>query len=434
MQFLHKNTKIYRLIFGDNTNMVLAKKIHIMMTFLLMIIIMIGFVSNIMIQMNYLSNVANALGLCTAAYFYIQARNSKDFYSTVPAFFVVSLVLLAFAWISNAGYDGNIPFLMMVCFLATYIVVRQSMRLIVLFSYISLFVVLSLVQYYKIIDIVYYDNMTQRMIDISVGGVLYIFFMYYLVDIVITTYTKENSMLENVNAEKNKLFSIISHDLKNPLASLRDMSKLMSSEYESFNDKERKELLLDMRESTEQVYELLENLLDWSRSQSGRVQSMPVVLSVFSLVDNCKDLLQLMASKKGVDIRNEVHNTVCLYADPSMLHTVIRNIMTNAIKFSHQGGIIRVFSFQSPDADETIIGIQDSGTGIADEKIGALFSIQSHSSQRGTAGEHGTGLGLVLCREFIEKHHGRIWVESTLGKGSTFYFSLPNIQAKTSQQ
>jgi len=432
MQSLHKNAKMYRLIFGDNSNIVLAKKIHIMMTFLLMIIIMIGFVSNIIIGMNYLSNVANGLGLCTAAYFYFQARNSKDFYRTVPAFFVVSLLLLSFAWISNAGYDGNIPFLMMVCFLATYIVVRQSMRLIVLFSYVLMFVVLSLVQHYNLIGIVSYDNMTQRMVDIAVGGVLYIFFMYYLVDIIITTYTKENTMLENVNAERNKLFSIISHDLKNPLASLRDMTRVMSSEYDSFNDNERKELLSDMRESTEQVYELLENLLDWSRSQSGRVQITPVVFSLFSLVDNCKDLLQLMASKKGIFIRNEIQNTDVLYADPSMLHAVMRNIITNAIKFSHTGGIIRIYSFQSHDGDETVIAVQDSGTGIAEEKIGALFSIQSHSSQRGTAGEHGTGLGLVLCREFIEKHHGRIWVESTLGKGATFYFSLPNISTKSS--
>jgi signal transduction histidine kinase len=167
----------------------------------------------------------------------------------------------------------------------------------------------------------------------------------------------------------------------------------------------------------------LENLLEWSRSQTGRIQMKPENIDLYKLVDDNVDFLQNQAGNKKIQLINKVASPTHVHADDNMLNTVIRNLISNAIKYTGEGGSITVSSYEKDGMVK--ISVIDTGIGIKPENIEKLFRIDVNYSTKGTADETGTGLGLILCKEFISRNKGEIWVESELGKGSTFKFTLP---------
>ena len=239
--------------------------------------------------------------------------------------------------------------------------------------------------------------------------------------------TEINKELETLNATKDKLFSIIAHDLKNPIAAFKQAMEVITIEYQSFNDEERMELLTEINKSSKHLYETLENLLQWSLSQRGKVQYNPVEFELNSVADSVTNFLKQQAHTKDITIKNNVPHRLFVFADINMINTVIRNLVSNAIKFTDTYGSVSVNAHTS--GNEVIVSVVDTGVGISPDKIGKIFSIESQITTSGTNNEKGTGLGLLICKEFVEKNGGKIWVESRPNIGTSFYFSLPISQS-----
>jgi PAS domain S-box-containing protein len=238
----------------------------------------------------------------------------------------------------------------------------------------------------------------------------------------------ENSLRENesklrdLNAQKDQFFSIIAHDLVNPFNGILGFSGLLKEEISEGDYTNCFEYAEIIEQSSKQSVDLLRNLLDWARAHTGRIQFQPIRFDLGDLISANKLFFDTVAGQKTIRIINECASEVEVFADKQMLQTILRNLISNAIKFTQAGGEI-VISV-SRIAEDLIISVRDNGIGIAKERLEKLFQIEESKSTLGTVGESGTGLGLMLCREFVEKHGGKLWVDSELGQGSTFSFSL----------
>ncbi len=263
----------------------------------------------------------------------------------------------------------------------------------------------------------------------EVGGVDYLSKPFQITELLARVRThvenkRYRERLEKLNATKDKFFSIIAHDLKNPISSIKNSVDLMTRLYHEFSDKERLSYLSELKETTENVFELLQNLLAWSRTQTNRIEFNPDLFDLKLVSDNITSLLAHQAGLKKISLKHEIEQDTMVFADVNMVATVIRNIVSNAIKFTKDNGTIKIYSKPSKE-DKILIYVEDSGIGIEQDKISKLFSISSNYSTPGTNSESGTGLGLILCKEFVDINQGTINVESMVGKGTTFIIELP---------
>jgi signal transduction histidine kinase len=229
--------------------------------------------------------------------------------------------------------------------------------------------------------------------------------------------------LKQINDTKDKFFSIIAHDLKNPLSAI-----IMSSDFlldkTDFIDKEKRDRALKtVSNSAHKLHRLLDNLLTWSRTQTGSIRFNPERLNLKRIVEETINFLSENAKKKNIDIHATVDETIEITADLNMCMTIIRNLLSNAIKFTNSGGTVNIEAEQKEKFVE--IAVVDNGVGISPENIEKLFRIDMNFSTKGTSSEIGTGLGLSVCKEFVGKHGGKIWAESDIDNGSTFRFTLP---------
>lgn len=232
----------------------------------------------------------------------------------------------------------------------------------------------------------------------------------------------EKKLLE-LNANKDKFFSIISHDLKSPFSVLLGSTEMLISEYDEFTEEEKRELIGGLYRSITNVYNLLEGLLEWSRLQIGQLSYNPQQINLYNIGNQIVELISPNALKKGILLQSNIANNEFVYADYQMVNTVLRNLVTNAIKYSEKGGSVKILSEQ--DKEKVKIIVKDTGVGIKDSDLDKLFRIEIHHTTAGTNNEPGTGVGLILCKELVEKNKGKIWVESEFGKGSRFCFTLP---------
>ncbi len=232
----------------------------------------------------------------------------------------------------------------------------------------------------------------------------------------------EKNLIE-LNANKDKFFSIISHDLKSPFQGILGIIQFLESEYETLSEEEKRESINLINNSSIKVYSLIEGLLEWSRAQTGRLEFNPENIILNDLLEEVRDLLNQNAKSKNISILSKIEKGTVVLADPYMLSTVLRNLISNAIKFTFPKGEIEIFSGREKDFIK--ITVADNGIGMNEANKNKLFRIESHHTTAGTNNEIGTGVGLILCKELIEKHNGKIWVESELGVGSKFIFTLP---------
>jgi signal transduction histidine kinase len=230
--------------------------------------------------------------------------------------------------------------------------------------------------------------------------------------------------LKQLNSTKDKLLSIIAHDLKNPFNILIGFSNILIENFHKYNDNRKLDILQMLFQSAKTGHLLLDNLLLWSRSQSGNIQFTPTRTTPGEIVNLTLLQIKSFASYKNITIDYPLEDAnITITADINMINTVLRNLISNAIKFSQKGSTIII---ETKSSDHNILfRIKDSGTGMTQDAINNLFIMNKTVSEKGTAGESGTGLGLIICKEFIEKHNGQIWAESEEGKGSTFSFTLP---------
>jgi K+-sensing histidine kinase KdpD len=222
---------------------------------------------------------------------------------------------------------------------------------------------------------------------------------------------------------KDKLFSIISHDLRNPLATMQSFLKLITQHHEKLDEEEKKKLVKEAQGSLDYLNELLYNLLQWSKSQMHLLEFKPETLQAKTVIEKNIRLLYLQAHMKQVQINTSVDEKLTLFADKEMLDFIIRNLLSNAIKFSHKNSTIDIEVQSLPGA--VSIAVMDEGVGMSEETKQQLLQASLSNSRRGTAKERGTGLGLLICKEFIARHGGELVIEQRAGKGSIFKVILP---------
>ncbi len=236
---------------------------------------------------------------------------------------------------------------------------------------------------------------------------------------------EQNNQLSELNVMKDKFFSIISYNLRSPFLSLLGLTEFIIKNLEYSSQEEIKEVVGNLRKSIENLYELLKNLLTWSTIQRGSLGYHPKQLHVQEIVARNITLLTPDARQKQIIIRSSIKEETMVYADADMVYAIIRNLISNALKFTDTSGKIEISATEDDQFVE--ISVLDTGIGIPEEDLPNLFRIDTRYKKRGTAGEEGTGIGLILCKELVEKNGGRIWVESKIGKGTTCKFTLPKV-------
>ncbi len=235
----------------------------------------------------------------------------------------------------------------------------------------------------------------------------------------------KNEELQKVNAEKDKYFAILAHDLRSPFNTLLGFTQIMVEDLSELKHEEIVKMAKAMRTSATGLYSLLENLLVWSGSQSGTTRFVPVQFSLQDVLQENLKLLQETAHAKSIDISVNIPQDIMVFADVNMIGSTIRNLVSNAVKFTHKSGKISITAKTIP-GNLIEISIKDSGMGMSEEMRSKLFRLNENIGRIGTEGEPTSGLGLILCKDFIEKNGGKIWVESKENEGSIFYFTLPS--------
>jgi len=244
-------------------------------------------------------------------------------------------------------------------------------------------------------------------------------------DTFIDKITKANEELLKTNSEKDKFFSIIAHDLRSPFQGFVGLTEIFAEGINDFPQEELAKLSKEMNVSANNLYKLLRNLLDWAKMQQDRMDFNPAKINLHEIVSQNIEISTHNSGKKGITIFNEIPKDQTLVADEAMLNSILRNLLSNAVKFTPKEGSI-YFRCHINDSGMTEISVTDTGIGMCDDLLNKLFKIEEKVGRIGTNGEPSTGLGLLLSKEFVEKHGGTIWALSEEGKGSTFYFTIPN--------
>jgi len=234
--------------------------------------------------------------------------------------------------------------------------------------------------------------------------------------------TSENELIK-LNANKDRFFSIISHDLKSPFSSILVLSEMLAEEFDELDNETKKEWVGAIKNQAKNIYDLLEKILEWAQTQTGRIEFNPEKFDLYNLVDDLFDLFAPNADRKEIILKNEIKENLLLFGDVNMNMTVLRNFISNAIKFTPKGGEIKIWTEETET--EYKVSVSDSGVGMDDKTLNNLFKIEVHNTSLGTEDERGTGVGLILCDEFVKKHNGKIIVTSEISKGSVFTYTIP---------
>ena len=232
-----------------------------------------------------------------------------------------------------------------------------------------------------------------------------------------------NEELKLSNSTKDKFFSIIAHDLKSPFNSLLGFSEILQEDWFGLDESRRFELVSIMHKTLGETYQLLINLLDWSRLQRHKMICEPDKVDLYDLVESIKSQFAAMALQKDISIISSISPNTVVLADKEMVSAILRNLLSNAIKFTQSRG--RIIIYARKKEDQLHCCIEDTGVGISKDIIAKIFDVEQNTTTRGTNGEKGTGLGLILCKEFATLNKGDLHLKSQEGKGSTFCFSLP---------
>lgn len=235
---------------------------------------------------------------------------------------------------------------------------------------------------------------------------------------------KSNTRLQELNAEKDKVLSVIGHDLRSPLSTILGISQLLERKHDGLDSPKRQELIGGITKTSSKLYELLENLLDWARLQRGAIKYSPSKQNVKELAQYAAEMYRENFVKKQIVVDVDIESDIFVLADTNMVESVLRNLISNALKFTERNGVVSINASKIDD-EWVEITVSDSGVGMDDDILANLFKIECNIGREGTEEEPSSGFGLLLCKDFILKHDGKIWANSKVGEGSTFHFTLP---------
>jgi len=243
---------------------------------------------------------------------------------------------------------------------------------------------------------------------------------------------QQTNELKEILATKDKIFSIIAHDLRSPFNTILGFSEILSNNWKVFDIAQKANYAKTINDQAKNTFNILENLLNWASSQTGQIIFKPETLNLSLVLKETVEAFELSAKIKNISINYFLPEEIEIYADRNMINTILRNLVSNSIKFTHENGQITLSASKKPDQIE--ITVSDNGVGLEKEKQTKLFVMGAVETTNGTANEKGCGLGLILCKEFVEKHGGEIWVESEEGKGCDFLFTLPIVNSMSDKE
>jgi len=449
---INRKLKAFRsTIFAEQENLTLENRLFLSAVVIGIILCINGSIISFLISPS-INTVIICLSLCSLlliVYYFIRYKGIVEFFK-VPMI-IISFIGISTIWVFDGGINGSDIMVLFVILMLALISVSDKNKKYVISFFLSLLITTYLIQLYRPDLIISIPSATNRWLDSFITAIYCSICIFLIITFVHKNYNTErlraedsekkykklleqaidseliikqqNTELLKLNADKDRFMSILSHDLKSPFNTILGYSELLHEDYEKYSPVQIKERLGIINDMSNKTYNLLEDLLLWTKSQSGEMNFQPKLIDLSKICHETIESLKLSANAKKININNLSTSTINLFADQNMLKTILRNLISNAIKFTYPNGKINIYA--ETDDNNINITIADNGVGIDQNDIPKLWDIASKHSTYGTADEKGTGLGLLLCKEFVEKHGGKIWVESELGKGSDFKFTLP---------
>lgn len=383
---------------------------------------------NLSLSLSYSIEISITL-FCIQSYLYYLARFKKQLETSILLTGINIHTLLVLNYFINAGIEGPTLILLALTFFLIITVASKKSNFIWIFVNLILVLGLLITEYYypKLITNPY-NNRSSLFIDTASLYLVVIILIYTGSTYMRDNYKKEKASaerraisMEKLNDEKDKLFSIISHDLRAPLATIHDYLQILSEE--NLDPAEKRSFENDLLQITRNTQDLLTNILTWSASQMEGLNAKIQEINVLVALRPTLTVQRAIAAKKDLKLSYAIDPSLQILADPDMLQVIIRNLINNSIKFTKPGGEIHIECRQLKT--NCLFAVRDTGIGMSNNKLAEIFSLKAHSTY-GTHNEKGVGLGLLLCNEFTEAQNGKIWVESTEGHGTVFYISLPS--------
>jgi signal transduction histidine kinase len=361
---------------------------------------------------------------------YYFVRFKKIVTPFVTPIIVAAILGISTIWVFNGGINGSNIMLAFIILILGILVVPKKIKKYIIILFIAANIFILLIQFYRPDLIINFPSETERWIDNIITLIYSSYFIYIIIRFVHKNYTlerlkaeKSELRLHQLNVDKDRFISILGHDLKSPFNNLLGLSELLTDEINNLKTEEIKDIAKNINKSAQITNKLLEDILMWARTQQGKIPFNPQKLSFTDIIKDTIEILRPSADAKNITLINFTEDQMHVFADIDMLKTVLRNLVSNAIKFTNNGGTININAEEN--FENVTISVSDNGIGIPPDNLTKLFDIAQILTTTGTAKETGTGLGLLLCKEFVEKHGGKIWVESEVGKGSDFKFTLP---------
>jgi len=344
---------------------------------------------------------------------------------------LISIIGTSLTWVFGAGINGQNFLIAMVVLVLSLVIISGRKQVYIMLGFIACILIIYLIQYFKPELIHNYTSESTRWFDSFLTTIYCSIFIYAILRFFRKNYVLENKRAEEnekkykaLNAEKDKFYSILAHDLRSPFNGLLGITQILAEELPNLSIETAQKMAVSSRNTTLKIYNLLENLLEWSRVHQGLVPFNPETLILMPIINDNISLAQEQSINKQIKIDIDFPDGLAVFADRHMLQTILRNLISNALKFTHQGGQMTIIARSFGDKSVEI-SVIDTGIGMSRTILDNLFRLDAQTNRKGTDNESSSGLGLLVCDELIGRLGGKLSVESEEGKGSRFTFTLP---------
>ncbi|MFO7829238.1 MAG: HAMP domain-containing sensor histidine kinase [Bacteroidales bacterium] len=421
---MKKRVSWFDLILGEERKFTLEERILNAILFSSILAGLLSFISDLLLNLGPAIYIMTLIGTVVLMLLYFFARMK---YSPGIVFAIYSVLLISvfiYLWYTNGGMLGAaLVFFMPMTFLIP-LFLRGRARILIFVFLLLMGAGLLLFEIHHPGFVKVPGSYQTRTIDAFMAAIFVSVSVLLIAILVLHSYQKEHQKVTNLNASKDKILSIIAHDLINPVGSLKGLAKLLSDKHEKMSFERRNRIISALHKSSEETYNLLENLLLWGQSESGLNKANKEYVSVQYLVSDAISVLKEGIESKSLQPEMDMENNLMVYVDKNMITTSIRNILSNAIKFTPKGKKITVKAFRNKKNDKINILIRDEGVGMNSSTLAQVFNKHSFITTKGTNNESGTGFGLKLTKEFVELNGGEISVKSEPNRGTEFLLSF----------
>ena len=430
MLFMNIKQKWLNLI-GTKEDFSLERRIFHGVCLITSLVLLISFPANFFLGLLIFGYVLLVALILLLILFYY-SRYKQQSRATFAIFAVCISFVLVIGYLFNCGIDGPIILIFAITFVIYASIVKKEQLLFwMLFQLAIAYTLLYLEYSYPDIIYVHYEKPSFRYLDTALTLGILLLTIFLTIRYLKTNYRqqqelsiKKNEELQKANATKDKLFAIISHDLRSPFNALIGLSQILKDQQNELGEIEKEKFVTAIYDTSTKTYNLLQNLLEWSLSQTNEIHFSPEEINLKDFIKQAIAMPSEVASSKEITINLNIFENYNIVADKNMFETVVRNLVSNAIKFTSTGGIISISSFITHKG--TTLVVSDNGVGMSVATLKTLFDDCTTQKNDEHIAERGTGIGLLLCRDFIAQHDGIIWAESVQGEGSTFYVFLKN--------